>query len=65
MLLECSCSLRRPHLATALGIELRDTGVLREGDLDFRGTLAVSKDVPVGFQQLPLHFDLDTHASEE
>ena len=36
-----------------------------EGDLDFRGTLGVSKDVPVGFKQIRLHFDLDTDASEE
>jgi len=36
-----------------------------EGDLDFRGTLGVSKDVPVGFQQIRLQFDLDTDASKE
>ncbi|HJW37590.1 MAG TPA: OsmC family protein, partial [Candidatus Udaeobacter sp.] len=36
-----------------------------EGDLDFRGTLGVSKDVPVGFKQIRLHFDVDTDASEE
>src|SRR5205807_2113547 len=36
-----------------------------EGDLDFRGTLAVSKEVPVGFQQIRLRFDLDTDATEE
>src|SRR6266513_2369216 len=35
------------------------------GDLDFRGTLGVSKDVPVGFKQIRLHFDLDTDATEE
>jgi len=52
-------------VATALGIELRDATVRAEGDLDFRGTLGVSKDVPVGFQQIRLHFDLDTDASEE
>ena len=39
--------------------------VRAEGDLDFRGTLGVSKDVPVGFKQIRLHFDLDTDASEE
>jgi uncharacterized OsmC-like protein len=52
-------------VATALGIELRDATVCAEGDLDFRGTLAVSKDVPIGFRQIRLQFDLDTGASEE
>lgn len=52
-------------VATALGIQLRDAAVRAEGDLDFRGTLGVSKDVPVGFQRIRLHFDLDTDASEE
>ena len=36
-----------------------------EGDLDFRGTLGLSKDVPVGFQQIRLRFDLDTDATDE
>jgi uncharacterized OsmC-like protein len=52
-------------VATALGIKLRDASVHAEGDLDFRGTLGVSKEVPVGFQQLRLRFDLDTDASED
>jgi uncharacterized OsmC-like protein len=39
--------------------------VRAEGDLDFRGTLGVSKEVPVGFQQIRLTFDLDTDASAE
>jgi uncharacterized OsmC-like protein len=52
-------------VATALNIQLRDATVRAEGDLDFRGTLGVSKDVAVGFQQIRLHFDLDTDASEE
>ena len=52
-------------VATALGIQLRDAVVRAEGDLDFRGTLAVSKDVPVGFQRIRLQFDLDTEATEE
>ena len=52
-------------VATALGVPLRDATVHAEGDLDFRGTLGVSKDVPVGFKQIRLHFDLDTEASEE
>ena len=52
-------------VATALGIPLSDATIRAEGDLDFRGTLGVSKDVPVGFRQIRLHFDLDTDASEE
>jgi uncharacterized OsmC-like protein len=52
-------------VATALGISLRDATIRAEGDLDFRGTLGVAKDVPVGFKQIRLHFDLDTDASEE
>jgi uncharacterized OsmC-like protein len=52
-------------VATALGISLRDTTIRAEGDLDFRGTLGVSKDVPVGFKQIRLNVDLDTDASEE
>ena len=52
-------------VATALGIQLRDATIHAEGDLDFRGTLGVSKNVPVGFQQIRLRFDLDTDASEE
>ena len=52
-------------VATALGISLRNATVRAEGDLDFRGTLGVSKDVPVGFGQIRLQFDLDTDAGEE
>ena len=52
-------------VATALGIELRSGVVLAEGDLDFRGTLGVSKEAPVGFQDIRLRFLLDTDASEE
>jgi uncharacterized OsmC-like protein len=52
-------------VATALGIELRDATIKAEGDLDFRGTLAVAKDAPVGFKAIRLSFDLDTSASEE
>jgi len=52
-------------VATALDIELRDAVVRVEGDLDFRGTLGVSKEVPVGFQSIRLQFILDTTASEE
>jgi uncharacterized OsmC-like protein len=52
-------------VATALGIPLRSATIHAEGDLDFRGTLGVSKDVPVGFKQIRLNFDLDTDASDE
>lgn len=52
-------------VATALNIQLRDAAIRAEGDLDFRGTLGVSKEVPVGFQRLRLQFDLNTDASEE
>ena len=52
-------------VATAIGVEIRDGTVQVEGDLDFRGTLGVVKDVPVGFQHIRLHFELDTGASEE
>ena len=52
-------------VATAMGIGLRDGTIRAEGDLDFRGTLGVSKDVPVGFKQIRLHFDLETDATED
>jgi len=52
-------------VATALDIEVRNGSVAAEGDLDFRGTLGVSKDAPVGFRKIRLRFDLDTDASEE
>ena len=52
-------------VATAMGIALRGGTVTAEGDLDFRGTLGVSKDVPVGFNEIRLHFDLDSDATPE
>jgi uncharacterized OsmC-like protein len=52
-------------VATALEIPVRGGTVLAEGDLDFRGTLGVSKDVPVGFTDIRVHLELDTDASEE
>jgi uncharacterized OsmC-like protein len=52
-------------VATALGIKLREASLKAEGDLDFRGTLGVSREVPVGFQRIRLEFTLDTDASEE
>ena len=51
-------------VAAALDIELRDAVVTAEGDLDFRGTLGVAKDAPVGFERVRLHFELDTDASD-
>ena len=52
-------------VSTALQIDLRDAVVRAEGDLDFRGTLGVAKDAPVGFREIRLRFDLDTDAGEE
>ena len=52
-------------VATALGIVLRDAILQAEGELDFRGTLGVSKEVPVGFQSIRLYITLDTDASQE
>ena len=52
-------------VATAIGVELRDAEITAEGELDFRGTLGVSKEAPVGFHSIRLHFALDTDASEE
>jgi uncharacterized OsmC-like protein len=52
-------------VATSLGIDVRGGSVHTEGDLDFRGTLAVSKDAPVGFRSIRVRFDLDTDADEE
>jgi uncharacterized OsmC-like protein len=52
-------------VATALEIPLRAGKVSAEGDLDFRGTLGVAKDAPVGFKNIRLRFELDTEASAE
>jgi len=52
-------------VASAIGVEIRSGTVRAEGDLDFRGTLGVSKEVPVGFERIRLHFDLETPATEE
>ena len=52
-------------MATALDIPLKSGKVSAEGDLDFRGTLGVAKDAPVGFAQIRLRFDLNTDASQE
>jgi uncharacterized OsmC-like protein len=52
-------------VATSLGIEVRSGTVRADGDLDFRGTLAVDRDAPVGFRSIRLAFELDTDADPE
>jgi len=52
-------------VATALDIPLKSGTVSAEGELDFRGTLGVAKDAPVGFREIRLRFDLDTDASQD
>jgi len=52
-------------VATATGVGLRDATISAEGDLDFRGTLAVAKDVPVGFKHIRLRFDLESDAPRQ
>src|ERR1700686_1478093 len=52
-------------VATALDVPLKSGKVSAEGDLDFRGTLGVAKDAPVGFAQIRLRFDLDTVAPQD
>ncbi len=52
-------------VATSIGVALRDATISAESDLDFRGTLAVAKDAPVGFKNIRLHFDVDSDANPE
>jgi uncharacterized OsmC-like protein len=52
-------------VATNMGVELRSGTVRAEGDLDFRGTLGVDRDAPVGFQQIRLAFSVETDADDE
>ena len=52
-------------VATSLQIDLRAGTVHVEGDLDFRGTLAVDKGTPVGFREIRMSFELDTDADDE
>jgi uncharacterized OsmC-like protein len=52
-------------VATALGVKLRGGRVIAEGDLDFRGTLGIDKNVPVGFKQMRLNIELDADVTEE
>ncbi len=51
-------------VSTAIGVDLRDVRISAEGDLDFRGTLGVDRDAPVGFRAIRLQFVLDTDADE-
>jgi uncharacterized OsmC-like protein len=52
-------------VAAAMGLTVRGGSARAEGDMDFRGTLGVAKDVPVGFQDIRLRFELGTNASDE
>ena len=52
-------------VSTSLGIAIRGGAVHVEGDLDFRGTLSVTRDAPVGFSAVRVAFELDSDASEE
>jgi uncharacterized OsmC-like protein len=52
-------------VATSIDVDVRGGSVNVEGDLDFRGTLAVAKDAPVGFRAIRVRFDLDTDATDE
>lgn len=52
-------------VSTALGVAIKDATIKAEGDLDFRGTLGVSKEVPVGFQTIRLSFILESDATAE
>lgn len=52
-------------VSTAMSIPLRSGKVIAEGDLDFRGTLGVSREVPVGFKSIRLTFQLDSDAPAE
>ncbi|RVT72004.1 OsmC family peroxiredoxin [Flavobacterium sufflavum] len=52
-------------VAIAIGIEIKSGSIHAEGDLDFKGTLGVSKDVPVGFKTIRLNFKIDSNATPE
>ena len=52
-------------VATAVDVPLRTGNVIAEGDLDFRGTLGVDKEAPVGFRQIRLRFDVETDAPQD
>jgi len=52
-------------VATAIGVEIKGGTIRAEGDLDFRGTLGVSKEAPVGFRAIRLYFNFDSNVTEE
>jgi len=52
-------------VATAIGVDLEDAVITAEGDLDFRGTLGVTKEAPVGFKEIRLHFSLKTASAAD
>jgi uncharacterized OsmC-like protein len=52
-------------VATAIAVEINGGTITAEGDLDFKGTLGVSKEAPVGFKNIRLQFNLDTNATDE
>ncbi|MCK3686085.1 OsmC family protein [Maribellus sp. YY47] len=52
-------------VATSIGVTIKEGKVRAEGDLDFKGTLGVSKEVPVGFKNIRLYFELDCDADDE
>ena len=52
-------------VATAIGVDIKDGSITAEGDLDFRGTLGVSKEAPVGFKNIRIHYHINTNATEE
>ena len=52
-------------VSTAIGVDIKDGFIKAEGDLDFRGTLGVSKEAPVGFKTIRLQFTLETQATDE
>ena len=61
----CSGDMLLEALVACAGVTLKSGAVSAEGDLDFRGTLGVAKDAPVGFVQIRLRFDVDTDAPQE
>jgi uncharacterized OsmC-like protein len=52
-------------VATAIDVPLRNGNVTAEGDLDFRGTLGIDKEAPIGFAAIRLRFDVGTDAAQE
>ena len=63
-LVACACVTLK-SVATAVEVPLKSGLVLAEGDLDFRGTLGVDKEAPVGFQEIRLRFEVDTDAPQD